>query len=125
MSHIVEIRSEVRDPAAIAAACHRLHLSAPTRGTFKFYSGEASGVGVQLSDWKYPVVCDTVTGKVQYDNYKGHWGDQRELDRFVQAYAVEKAKIEARRKGYGVTEQSLTDGSIKLTVQVAQTGGAA
>lgn len=36
--------------------------------------------------------------------------------------AVEKAKIEARKKGHSVTEQSLADGSIKLTVQV---GGAA
>jgi hypothetical protein len=46
------------------------------------------------------------------------WGDKRELDRFLQAYAVEKARIEARRQGHTVTEQSLADGSIKLTVQV-------
>jgi hypothetical protein len=39
----------------------------------------------------------------------------------LQAYAVEKTKIEARRKGHAVTEQQLADGSIKLTVQV---GGA-
>jgi len=36
---------------------------------------------------------------------------------------VEKARIEARRKGYAVTEQQLADGSIKLTIQV--NGGAA
>jgi len=35
---------------------------------------------------------------------------------------VERAAIEARKKGYTVTEQALTDGSIRLTVQV---GGAA
>jgi hypothetical protein len=51
------------------------------------------------------------------------WGDQRQLDRFLQAYAVEKAKIEARKRGHSVTEQALADGSIKLTLQVA--GGAA
>ena len=51
------------------------------------------------------------------------WGDQKALDRFLQAYAAERAKIEARKKGYSVTEQSLQDGSIKLTIQV--TGGAA
>ena len=45
------------------------------------------------------------------------------LDRFLQAYAVEKAKLEARNRGHSVTEQSLSDGSIKLTVQV--TGGGA
>jgi hypothetical protein len=33
-------------------------------------------------------------------------------------YAVERAKIEARKKGHHVTEQSLSDGSIKLTIRV-------
>ena len=46
----------------------------------------------------------------------------RELDRFLQMYAVEKAKLEARRQGHSVTEQSLADGSVKLTINV---GGAA
>lgn len=51
------------------------------------------------------------------------WGKQQELDRFLQAYACERTRIEARKKGYTVTEQPLTDGSIKLTIHVA--GGAA
>ena len=62
-------------------------------------------------------------GEVKFDNYGGHWGDRKELDRFLQAYAIEKAKLEARKKGHSVTEQALADGSIKLTIQVA--GGAA
>jgi hypothetical protein len=32
---------------------------------------------------------------------------------------VEKAKIEARKRGHSVFEQPLADGSIKLTIQVA------
>jgi hypothetical protein len=51
------------------------------------------------------------------------WGKQCELDRLMQAYAVEKARLEARRQGHTITEQSLADGSVKLTVQVQ--GGAA
>ena len=51
------------------------------------------------------------------------WGEQRQLDAFLQAYTVEKARIEARKKGHSVTEQQLADGSIKLTIQVG--GGAA
>jgi len=50
------------------------------------------------------------------------WGEQKQLDQFLQAYAVEKAKIEARKKGHAITEQQLADGSVKLTIQV---GGAA
>jgi len=51
------------------------------------------------------------------------WGDDQELGKWLQGYAVEKAKLEARRRGHSVVEQPLADGSIKLTVQVA--GGAA
>ena len=47
------------------------------------------------------------------------WGKQQELDRFLQAYACGLAKIEARKKGHTVSEQTLADGSIKLTIQVA------
>ena len=122
MSHIVEIQTEVRDAAAIRAACQRLQIETPVYGEAKLFSGSKTGWQVKLLDWQYPVVCDVNTGKIDFDNYNGHWGEQAQLDRFLQAYAVEKAKIESRRKGHAVTEQSLVDGSIKLTIQVA--GGA-
>jgi hypothetical protein len=63
-----------------------------------------------------------MTGQVRFDNYEGAWGDQAQLDRFMQIYAVEKARIEARKKGHHVTEQALADGSIKLAIRVG--GGA-
>lgn len=50
------------------------------------------------------------------------WGNQQNLDKFLQRHAVEKASLEARRSGHSVTESQLADGSIKLTVSV---GGAA
>ena len=59
---------------------------------------------------------------IKFDNFGGSWGDQVQLDQFLQAYAAEKAKLEARKRGHSVLEQSLADGSIKLTIQV---GGAA
>ena len=122
MSHVVEIKTEVRDTAAVRAACQRLKLEQPSHGTARLFSGEATGLIVKLPDWQYPVVFNTSTGEAKYDNYNGRWGDQKQLDHFLQAYAVEKTKIEARRKGHAVTEQQLADGSIKLTVNV---GGAA
>jgi hypothetical protein len=122
LSHIVTISTQLRDPAAIAAACRRLGLPEPVQGRATLFAGEAEGLLVRLPGWVYPVVCDVTTGAARFDNYSGAWGDPAQLDRFVQAYAVEKAKIEARKKGYAVTEQALTDGSIKLTVQVG--GGA-
>ena len=123
MSHVVTIKSEVRDAAAVRAACHRLGLPAPVQGKTELFSGEVEGLAVKLPDWSYPVVCDTTTGQIKFDNYNGRWGDQKLLDRFLQAYAIEKVKIESRRKGHLVSESTLADGSVKLTVQVK--GGAA
>ncbi len=123
MSHIVQIQTQVRDPAAIQAACRRLGLAEPVERTVQLYSGQAIGLTVQLPGWKYPLVCHTASGQVQFDNFGGHWGEQARLDQFLQAYAAEKAKLEARKQGHSVTEQALADGSIKLTIQVS--GGAA
>ena len=122
MSHIVEIRTEVRDPDAVTAACRRLGLPEPVHGTATLFEGQATGLLVRLPGWLYPVVCDTATGVVRFDNYNQAWGRQEHLDRLLQAYAVERARIEALRRGLSVSEQSLTDGSIRLTIQV---GGAA
>ena len=118
MSHIVTIKTEIRDAAAVRAACQRLRLPEPVDGTHRLYTSQVAGLGVQLPDWTYPVVCQLESGEVRYDNYEGEWGEQRHLDAFLQGYAVEKAKIEARRKGYACSEQTLQDGSIKLTVNV-------
>jgi len=76
---------------------------------------------VQLLDWVYPVVCDTASGQIKFDNFNGRWGDQKHLDKLLQAYAAEKVKIEGRRKGHVVTEQELADGSLKLNIQVGGT----
>jgi hypothetical protein len=122
LSHIATIKTEVRDHAAVNAACRRLALPPPVTGTAQLYGGQAAGLIVRLPDWTYPVVIDTATGQIRYDNYNGSWGSQSHLDRFLQLYAVEKARIEARKKGHQVTEQSLADGSIKLTIRVG--GGA-
>lgn len=121
MSHIVSIKTEVCDEAAVQAACSRLHLPRATRGTFELYSSTETGLGVELPHWKYPVVANTETGQLRFDNYGGRWGSQEFLDQFLQGYAIEKAKIEARKKGHSCVEQQLDNGSIKLTVQV---GGA-
>jgi hypothetical protein len=114
LSHIVTIATKIHDAAAVAAACHRLGLADAVQGTARLYGGEAAGLLVRLPGWRYPAVVDVLTGLVHYDNFQGRWGEFRELERFRQAYAVEKAKLEARKKGYAVSEQALQDGSIRL-----------
>ena len=91
MSHIVTIQTRVHDPAAVQAACRRLNLPEAVEGTARLYGGEAAGLIVQLPGWQYPVVIDALTGTLRYDNFGGRWGEQAQLDRFLQMYAVERA----------------------------------
>ena len=122
MSHIVTVETEVRDAAAVLAACQRLGLPQPVEGTTRLFSGDVTGLAVQLPGWHYPVVCQLASGQLNFDDYGGRWGERVQLDRFLQAYAVGRAKIEARRQGHQATETQLADGSVRLTIQV---GGAA
>lgn len=116
MSHVVQIATQVRDAVAVRKACDRLGLDDPVEGEVKLFSKTVSGLSVQLAKWRYPVVFDLNTGESKFDNYQGYWGNQKELDQFLQAYAVEKTKLEARRKGYSVTERLLAGGSVQLSV---------
>ena len=122
LSHIVEIKTEIRDEQAVRAACTRLQLAPPEQKAARLFSNTARGLCVQLPQWQYPVVINLQTGQTQFDNFGGTWGRQEELNKFLQAYAVEKAKIEARKKGHSCSETRLEDGSIRVTVKV---GGAA
>ena len=76
MSHIVSIQTQVRDAVALAAACDRLSLPPPVHRTAKLFSTSATGYCVQLPDWQYPVICDTQSGTLHYDNYQGRWKGQ-------------------------------------------------
>ena len=122
MSHIVTISVEVRDLEAVRAACRRLQFKEPVFGMAKLFRTTAEGWQINLPGWKYPIVCELSEGKILYDNYEGEWGEQIRLNQFLQAYSIEKTSLEARRRGYSVYEQPLSDGSVKLTINLGQGG---
>jgi hypothetical protein len=41
MSHTMTIKTEIRDPTALAAACRRLGLSEPVQGTARLFASQA------------------------------------------------------------------------------------
>jgi hypothetical protein len=116
VSHLVTIETKVHDAAALKAACHRLRLAEPVYAKVQLFSADAAGLAVTLPGWQYPVVVDIAEGSIKYDNYEGRWGDPAELARLLQMYAVEKAKLESRKQGYWVTEQTRQDGTIVLQI---------
>ena len=115
MSHIATVKTEVKSLHGLSAACRRLKLASPKNGTHRLYGGQtATGYAVRLPDWRYPVVFDLASKQVHFDNFRGLWGNEKELDKLKQAYAVEVAKEQARKQGFAVSEKPLADGSIQL-----------
>ena len=115
---MTSINTEVRDAAAVSAACQRLGVPSPVQGKTKLARSAVEGLAVQLPGWKYPVVFNTATGQRTVKNPGGKWGDQQHLGRFLQAYAVECMHADAQRRGHTVTERRPRDGSITLTIQI-------
>ena len=76
MSHIVTITTQVKDAAAVRSACRRLKLPQPIHGSHRLFSGEVTGLGVQLPEWRYPVVAQLDSGELRYDNYGQRWKGQ-------------------------------------------------
>jgi hypothetical protein len=68
----------------------------------------------------YPVVVDSETGSLHFDTFNGRWGDEKQIDKFCQQYAVEAAREEARTRNWTIEETTLADGSIQC---VLNTGG--
>jgi hypothetical protein len=119
MSHTVQVKNiQCKNEAALETACDALGLELSSRAKHQLFGGnKAEGRAVRLPGWNYPVIINTETGEASYDNYGGSWGKQEELDRLIQRYSVEAAKMEALAHGYSVDgEEALADGSIKLSL---------
>ena len=52
MSHIVTIRTEVKDAEALRLGCDRLGLERPVHRAAKLFTTEATGYCVELPEWK-------------------------------------------------------------------------
>lgn len=123
MSHISKIELEVTDLGVLCQACKRLKLSfIRDQQTLKWYGKDGIcqhviripqanyEIGIIERAGRYELCCDF------YDQ-----GLQRAIGNggglLKQAYALEKATIEARRKGYRVVEKK-TDTGIRLHVRL-------
>ncbi|QDT16553.1 DUF1257 domain-containing protein [Alienimonas californiensis] len=123
MSHIVTVAAKATDPAALAAACDRLKLPPPQTDTVTYFDRSVqTGLTIRPPGFVYPIVCDVETGDLYHDTYEGRWGDECFVGRLLQAYAVEKTKLQARARGHRCMETALADGSVRLTVTAGAAG---
>lgn len=116
MSHTMNIKLEIRDIPVFVTTCNRLGYEVLGQGQYSLYDASHVGVGVHLPGWKFPVIVKN-DGSVAYDDYHGKWGDVADLNKLKSYYGLEKAKLEARRQGYSVTEV-VNDNELALKIQV-------
>ncbi len=87
-------------------------------GEHKLYSSKETGFGIKLKNWRYPIVINGTT--IKMDNYNGSWGKQSELDGFNTRLRTEIAAEAYRKQGHVVTERVISDTKIELFVNVGE-----
>ena len=124
MSHISKIELEVKDLGTLRQACDRLGLKMiQNQTTFKWYGQEEGRCdhAIRVPEAQYEIGV-TRTGNL-YELQCDYWdpaigkaiGQSGGI--LKQAYAIERTKTEARRKGYTVIEKQ-TDSGVRLHVRV-------
>lgn len=126
MSHITSIELEIRDLGALKAACGRLGLTfMEGQQNCLYYKGQTAScshaIQVPGAEYEVGVVASGNGGYgLVWDPYQAGGlasvlGDN--AGKLKQAYGIEKAKIEARKKGYSVYERVKDNGAITLNIE--------
>ncbi len=131
MSHYSEVQIEFRDGAALVAALNRLgfqgkvevHQEAKSLYGYQGDRREQQGhiiirrqhVGSAANDIGFQRYSDGMYRAhiSDFDRSNNGYNDAW-LGKLKQAYGVERAKAEAKKKGYRVSEQKQDDGRIRL-----------
>ncbi len=124
MSHISKIELEVKDLGVLSQACSRLGLALmKDQNSFKWYGRDSACdhvIRIPGATYEIGVICKDGRYELQCDFYDA--GIEKAIGRqgglLKQAYAIEKTKLEARRKGYTVMEKK-TETGIRLHVRIA------
>jgi len=112
MSHTVTVKIELNDTDALAAAVAQMGGTCLGQGTHKLYSyNSATGFGFRLPGWHYPLVLKA-DNTLAFDNFRGHWGNVKDLDTLKAHYATARAQVAAEAQGWATERQQ--DGSLMI-----------
>lgn len=135
MSHTVTTKTvciknlQTLQKAIEALKASGMEVSLPNGLTPKkvdLFENKVDGVAVKLPNWSYPVVVNTETGNLHYDNYNGQWGKQIELDKLLQEYVRQEAIENYQEMGYYVDEYATqydSNGNLHLELINPDEGG--
>ena len=111
MSHFTSISAEIRDLEALRVAVARCGGEIVENAECRYYYGtQQKEIVIKLPGSKYDAALERQTDgsyRLTADWYQGHVAQYLGTngDNLLQLYAVEKAKLEGRRRGYSVTER--------------------
>lgn len=121
MSHVATVKTAIKNLTILVKTCNALGIPF-TQGqqSVGLYEREVAGdFSCKLPGWYYPVVVDSQTGEISFDNYKGSWGDEKELHKLIQEYSLEVAEEEASEfvlQGYTIEREKQENGDIQLVI---------
>ncbi len=122
MSHFTEIKTQIKDIAALHSACQELGLTllqnAQARG---YYENKTKGDFVIRLKGPYDIAVNKQpdgTFGLTADMWEGHVEKEvgQGYGKLLQLYGVHKTTIEARKKGLSVLRRPPQNGSIKLVL---------
>ena len=122
MSHFTEIKTQIKDLAALSLACQELGLTLlPKTEARGYYNGRTKGDYVVQLKGPYDIALNKQadgTFGITSDLWNGHVEKEvgQKYGKLLQLYGVHKATMEARKKGLSVLRRQKQDGSIKLVL---------
>ncbi len=113
MSHFSVIKSEIVDIESLQSAVEKMGFKLEENGSCRYFYGTVQtdfviklpgkyDIGLTKHNGKYTIKADLYNGEVE--KYIGSNGDI-----LLQQYAIEKAKLEGRKRGFSVSEEKLDE----------------
>ena len=122
MSHFTEIKTQIKDIAALQLACRELGLTVkPNAQARGYYENKIKGDYVVKLKGPYDIAVNKQpdgTFGLTADLWQGAVEKEvgEKYGKLIQLYGVHKATMEARRKGLSVLRRPQTNGAIKLVL---------
>jgi hypothetical protein len=125
MSHFTTIKTQIKDIEALRSACKELSLKLLQKADARGYrEAVRHGDFVIKLNGPYDIAVNQQqdgTFGLTTDWYNEHVEKEvgKEYSKLLQLYAVHKASIEARKKGFSILRRPQNNGAIKLILMEA------
>lgn len=118
MSHTIEAKTTLIRKDVLVKTCKQFgyDVRLNTNHT-NFDKTKCFGHVVKFPEWRYPVVFNEVSQTAQYDNFRGKWGKQAVMDKFMQQYGAnlaEQSLVELGIPAEMIYRQELDNGTINV-----------